>query len=158
MGISNPPLPFSFRSSCPKYVPPQLLVLILASPTSGGGRKLNSPGCLHLVGPALCCPNLDWDLEVGDTRRGHPCQAQLTGSHPPGELRDLAKTVRCSQIFHSLQIFAALEIAASQTCECFPTWLCGLRPPSRAKREWEPPAGACACSHSEHERREQVYA
>lgn len=96
VGISNPLFLFSFRGSCLKYLPRQLFVLILASTTSRCGRKLDSPGCLHLVGPALCCSDLDWDLDLGDTWRGRPCRAQLTGSHLPRELRDLAKTARRS--------------------------------------------------------------
>lgn len=144
MGISSrpppvrgplpPPLRSAFAAITPVYLPPHLFFLIL-SPTIRRGRKLNSSGCLHLVPPSAAQTRSGiWRWE---TRRGQPRRAQLTPSLSESSERaaGLAKSRRPSRTRLSLQIFAALAKAASQTFECFPTWLCGSRPPSRGGRK-----------------------
>lgn len=144
--LPSPPLLFCFLHLSPQ-VPSSTSFLSHSKPEVGG----NSTAQVVYI---CSCPLPRPGFGSGGGRHGgvlHEVLSSLspTPLNPRKELLDLAKSGRRSQICLSLQIFAALAKAASSTCKCFPTWLCGSRhppPPSRVRRE-------CLCMQTESQRR-----
>lgn len=125
------PLQFCLHSYHPQ-VPSSTSLLSHSKPEVGGNSTAQVVyiwSCPLLPRPGFGC---------GGGRHGGVVHVRLSSlsptRNPPKELLDLAKSGRRSQTSLSLQIFTVLAKAASPTCECFPTWLCGSRPPKQGRK------------------------